>query len=245
MTTAAVHDRTIYVASNVTNVGTFAITGDHDPQDVGVLYALDAADGGVRWQRPLPSGMFGSFAVANGVLYHPIIDGTFYARDLATGDVLWSTKLANNAGAGPSVVDGNVYVSAGMVLNGANTIGGGSISRFAPGTSSVAVRDAPSTPLAPLDQAQCKAATTAQLSDGCAECMCECNSTATGHCDVCFNLSGCSVLFCSFAAPGADMRACMEQWCSSKLLPTFLFDRAVEIAPCSARCAGVCPWFGG
>jgi outer membrane protein assembly factor BamB len=55
----------------------------------GVLWAIDAATGAVRWQTPTPEEVSGgNVALANGVVYYVGMTG-LQAFDAATGTPLW------------------------------------------------------------------------------------------------------------------------------------------------------------
>lgn len=110
MTTAAVHDGTIYVVSNQwANMADF-----HHPDNASSAYALDAATGAIVWERPLPSTVFGAVTHANGVVFVPTIEGTLYALDAEAGEVLWSAEPGADLGSGVSVVDGRVFAPYGF-----------------------------------------------------------------------------------------------------------------------------------
>lgn len=240
--TAAVEGETIYVASNHLETGSFVGTaGDHDPNDFSVLYALDTGTGQPRWSVKLPAPMAGSFAIANGVLYHPVVNRKFFARDLKTGAELWSTTLGNDPGSGVSVVDGRVYVSAGMALTGLPTENGGFVYSFGLEQGPVAIREARVDTLEPFTESQCQAKLdSAEVSETCSSCLCDCDPTAAGHCGSCSTLADCTALFCAFSAPGDETRSCLADYCNAKLLPSYVFDRAVDAAPCLSQCALAC-----
>jgi polyvinyl alcohol dehydrogenase (cytochrome) len=241
-TTSAVYQDTLYAVSNHLEVGQFIVDGTHDPSDFSTLYALDTATGREHWRVTLPAPMAGTFAIANGVLYHAVVNRTFYARDLATGDVLWSTQLQNNPGAGPSVVNGRVYISAGMMLTAINpSEGGGYVSSYALDAEALQEREAPADVIEPLTDAQCRdALKPQQTSDACSACLCACDATAAGHCGSCTTLAECSVLFCSGGGSHDEIRDCLATFCNAKLLPSYVFERAVDLAPCTTRCAATC-----
>ena len=240
--TAAVSGDTIYVASNHLATAQWVLDGTHDPNDYAYLYALDTATGAERWKQKLDAAMAGSFAIANGILYHPIVNRTLYARDLKDGKVLWSTKLGNDPGAGPSVVDGRLFVSAGMALTAVlPTEIGGFVSAFALDAGPVTVREARTDVLEPFTREACQEKVGKERSNAaCATCLCECDATAAGHCGSCSTLDECTVTWCAWAADGASMRECLAQFCNAKLLPTFVFEQAVKLAPCTSRCAASC-----
>ena len=254
MTTAAVHDDSIYVASNDWEVGAFVFNSMHDPADVSTLYALDTATGNVRWTQKLSSPMFGAFAIANGLLYHPIINHELFARDLKTGRVVWSAKLDGNMGAGPSIVDGRVYVSSGLETSAtqitAPAPGGGYVASYGLSDGPRTVWDAKLYVPEPMTESECESAVSEQrgvtsgvnydLTPECASCLCQCDATAAGICDACWVLAPCVVASCAATAPGEATRDCLAASCSAKLMPSFIFRSAAEVAPCSVRCAVAC-----
>ena len=63
---------------------------------------------------------------------------------------------------------------------------------------------------------------------------------AAGHCGSCTTLAQCTVDFCSGTQPGDDLRNCLATFCDAKLLPSYVFDRAVALGPCMTQCASVC-----
>jgi outer membrane protein assembly factor BamB/lysophospholipase L1-like esterase len=113
MVTAAVHDGAIYVNSNKWRVfGIFS--GMQSPLDTSSTFALDARDGTVLWETPMPAPMFGAMTVANGVVYHGTIDGTVHALSAADGTRLWSDKPGGDIAGGFSIVGGTLYVGRGF-----------------------------------------------------------------------------------------------------------------------------------
>ena len=242
--TAAVEDDTIYVVSNNIVTARFIVEAIHDPQDRSRLYALNTADGEIRWSVELPAPLAGSLAVANGVLYHPVVNRQFFARDARNGEVLWSTELPNDPGAGPSVVDGRLYVSAGMALTVVvPTALGGFVTCFSLEDAALARWEAAPDALETLDEDACHERMQAQpqpVSAACEACLCSCDPTAAGHCGACMTLAACTEDYCRWAAPGDEMKSCLERSCDAKLLPSFVFERALALAPCTIRCADAC-----
>jgi polyvinyl alcohol dehydrogenase (cytochrome) len=113
MVTAAVHDGVIYVNSNTWRVfGIF--TGAHSPLDTSSTFALDARDGTILWETPMPAPMFGAVTYANGVVYHGTIEGTVHALSAADGSELWSDKPGGDIAGGFSIADGTLYVGRGF-----------------------------------------------------------------------------------------------------------------------------------
>lgn len=243
MTTAAVSGDTLFLASNVFRAGGFLATGEHDPSDTSVLHALDQASGEDRWNVTLPAPMVGGMTIANGMLFHATIDGQLYARELSTGRELWHVALNANVGAAPSVVDGQLYVSAGMVISGGfQDPRGAFVASYGLTDQQPVARQAPPEAITPLAPSECQMLVRPELASapGCTECLCACDATSAGHCDVCLTLASCTVAACTQAQPGDPMRACIADACGTKLLPTFLFDRAVDLAPCLIHCASQC-----
>jgi polyvinyl alcohol dehydrogenase (cytochrome) len=250
MTTAAVHRGVIYVSSNQVDVDDKVLFDPANIPAVSTVYALDAATGKPLWKERLPGISVGSFAVAADVLYHNVSDGSVFARDAATGKVLWSTKLELPLGVGPSVVDGRVYVSAGFGIGKAASepsAMGGAVISFGLGEGSPKVWDAEVEKPRLLSQEECRAAleqvpewpSEQRPSAACSTCLCDCNATAAGHCDTCWLQAPCAVSLCSLF-PTEEVRDCMSWLCTTKLLPSNVFERGAELAPCMIQCADVC-----
>jgi outer membrane protein assembly factor BamB len=117
MTTAAVFDGTIFVASNTWTQFGFVTSGMHAAGDTATLYALDAETGIPRWTVPVDAPVFGSFAVSNGMLFHSSIRGSVYARLLETGQELWRTETQSPIGSGVSVTADHLFVSGGFAMS--------------------------------------------------------------------------------------------------------------------------------
>lgn len=82
-------------------------------QGTGLLYALDASTGAVKWTHRVRSPYFGCATVANGVVFAPAFDGTIRGFDTATGKVVWQAKLRAGINSCPAVVDDLLLVGAG------------------------------------------------------------------------------------------------------------------------------------
>ncbi|HLK45285.1 MAG TPA: PQQ-binding-like beta-propeller repeat protein, partial [Acidimicrobiales bacterium] len=80
----------------------------------GELVALDLQTGRRLWRRRLPSPDFGCATVARDVVFTSTLDGTLYAFRAADGGLLWRTRAPAGINACPSVVDGRLFVAAGM-----------------------------------------------------------------------------------------------------------------------------------
>jgi hypothetical protein len=103
------------------------------------------------------------------------------------------------------------------------------------------VREARKDMLEPFTGEACEAKLNKERgSAACAACLCQCDATAAGHCGSCSTLADCTATWCAWAAKGAQMKECLANFCNAKLLPSFVFDRAVELAPCTIRCAASC-----
>ena len=114
MVTAAVNDGVIYVNSNKWVVFGFVSTGVNSPQDTSSTFALDARDGTILWETPMPAPMFGAVTYANGVVYHGTIDGVVHALSAKDGTQLWSDTPGGGLASGFSIVDGTLYVGRGF-----------------------------------------------------------------------------------------------------------------------------------
>lgn len=112
MTTAAVADGVIYVNSNRWDSSN--ILDFHDPDHASTTYALDAANGTIKWRRKLPSPAFGALTVANGVVYQSTVKGTLYALKASNGNILWSGEPGADLGGGVSVRSGTVFAGYGF-----------------------------------------------------------------------------------------------------------------------------------
>lgn len=110
MTTAAVGEGTIFVATNHwTELFVFG-----DPTNTATVFALQASDGAVQWQVDVPQPVFGALTLGADVLYHGDTAGRVYARDAGSGAELWSTEPGADIGGGFCVVDGKLLVSHGF-----------------------------------------------------------------------------------------------------------------------------------
>jgi outer membrane protein assembly factor BamB len=91
-----------------------APTGTVYATSSGSIYALDANTGDTVWVAPTGDAIYGSPAVANGVVYVTSTDGFLYAFHAATGALLGTWNLGGwPAGYNsPIVVNGFVYVGS-------------------------------------------------------------------------------------------------------------------------------------
>jgi hypothetical protein len=53
-------------------------------------------------------------------------------------------------------------------------------------------------------------------------------------------LAACTVDLCGAFSDRDSRKECMTTFCNAKLLPSFVFDRALDLAPCMVECAAVC-----
>lgn len=83
----------------------------------GALYALNAADGTMRWQYPADGKArtyFGTTAaLSGGSLYVTDDNGQAYKLDAATGKVIWTAKLEGAIRSAPIISNGAVYFGSG------------------------------------------------------------------------------------------------------------------------------------
>jgi len=67
-----------------------------DRNPAGVVAALDARTGAVRWQKPMPDSVLGAIAVANGRAVCPVRNGHVTVLNVADGSVIWSAAVNGN-----------------------------------------------------------------------------------------------------------------------------------------------------
>jgi outer membrane protein assembly factor BamB len=80
--------------------------------DTGMLTALDAASGEVRWMERLPGNFSASPVLAGNVLYAPTEDGVFYVVEVSpTGaKILAEPDMAERTLASPILLDGALFL---------------------------------------------------------------------------------------------------------------------------------------
>lgn len=76
----------------------------------GMLTALDAEQGAVRWQFGAGGAITAAPAVAAGIVYVGASDKTLYALEASDGLFLWSHRLHDNIATSPVVADGVLFV---------------------------------------------------------------------------------------------------------------------------------------
>jgi polyvinyl alcohol dehydrogenase (cytochrome) len=111
MASAAYANGVIYVASNNGNTGGAAGVGGGPGE--ATIFALEAANGAVRWRVTVNPGTFGGLAVANGLLFVPTLAGEARAYDTDSGDLAWAGRVGESMGGGISVAGGMVYAGHG------------------------------------------------------------------------------------------------------------------------------------
>jgi outer membrane protein assembly factor BamB len=92
------------VTSAITLAGDLVIAGAgngdfvHSNQNAkGLVVALDAKTGEIRWQKTFDDGALGKIAYRDGVLVCPLRTGEVVAMDVKDGNVLWKTRISGNA----------------------------------------------------------------------------------------------------------------------------------------------------
>lgn len=81
-----------------------------DPNPAGVIVALEAKTGALKWQAKMPDAVLGAVAAAES-LVAPVASGQVVALDPENGEILWETILSGRAPvlAGAAVVQDWVY----------------------------------------------------------------------------------------------------------------------------------------
>ena len=82
-------------------------------QGKGIVYALDAETGEVRWTHRVPSPLFGCTTVADDVVFAPSFDGRIRGLSTESGKVLWQARLRAGINSCPAIVDDLLLVGAG------------------------------------------------------------------------------------------------------------------------------------
>jgi outer membrane protein assembly factor BamB len=76
----------------------------------------------------MPAPMFGAMALADGKLFHGLINGRIVALDAETGALLFEDQAPGTIGGGFSVIDRRVYVGYGFSFFNGTTADAGVIS---------------------------------------------------------------------------------------------------------------------
>jgi polyvinyl alcohol dehydrogenase (cytochrome) len=103
-------DGTLIVTSNVGN------PENNAPTNASKVFALDPADGTIRWEVELDEPIFAPVSAVPGVAFVGTTMGTLLAFDVATGDELFRAAAPNQVGAGPTIIDGHVLWGYGYAL---------------------------------------------------------------------------------------------------------------------------------
>ena len=115
ITANSASDSTPAVADGTVYIGAYTTASGCPSSGCGVVYALDAATGHVRWTQITGTNFDFTPAVAGGTVYVGSEDDTVYALDAATGHVRWAYTTASileARGPGPVVAGGTVYVGS-------------------------------------------------------------------------------------------------------------------------------------
>ena len=105
--TAVAYNR-VFVVSNGTGV--------RGRPGVSVTAALHSYTGDITWWVANGSTISGPVAVANGVFYQGLADGTLEAIDVGSGEQLWKHQLPSILRGGMAIAGGTLYTSTGDTL---------------------------------------------------------------------------------------------------------------------------------
>lgn len=86
---------------------------EHRP-GLSATVALHAYTGEILWWTPNPSNIQGAVAVANGLFYQGLMDGTLQAFEVETGKPIWTYKLPAPRRGGITISNGTLYTSCGV-----------------------------------------------------------------------------------------------------------------------------------
>ncbi len=100
------------VAYNRIFVGSNAI-GIRGRKAISATAALHAYTGDIMWWFPNSAQIMGPVAVANGVYYQGLIDGTLDAIDAKSGEQLWRYQFPDMIRGGMSISNGYLFTSTG------------------------------------------------------------------------------------------------------------------------------------
>jgi outer membrane protein assembly factor BamB len=84
--------------------------GTHD----GEVVAVDAADGHVVWDTPVPGDPLGGATVVNDLVFTALLDGTVVALRRDDGKIVWKHKTDGGINGWLSAVDNTLYVPVGQ-----------------------------------------------------------------------------------------------------------------------------------
>jgi polyvinyl alcohol dehydrogenase (cytochrome) len=128
MSSAATDGKLIYVNANSWLRFGFITTNTHNPLDTSTTYALDARTGATVWSVQMPAPMFGAMALADGMLFHGLINGRIVGLDAATGALKFEDQAPGTIGSGFSVSDHHLLVGYGFNFFNGTTADAGVIS---------------------------------------------------------------------------------------------------------------------
>ncbi|HET6281021.1 MAG TPA: PQQ-binding-like beta-propeller repeat protein, partial [Polyangia bacterium] len=80
----------------------------------GMVRAVGATDGQLRWQTMLGESVIAAPAIDRGKVFVPSLDGKLYALHLGTGAPAWDKDLAGLQLGSPVIADGAIIVAAGF-----------------------------------------------------------------------------------------------------------------------------------
>ncbi len=97
----------------------FVVSNSRKPKgNMSVSAALHAYSGDILWWSLNPALIGGPVAVANGVFYQGLDDGTMEALDTDEGRTLWRHRLPSPYRGGIAISDGALFTSNGMPMMG-------------------------------------------------------------------------------------------------------------------------------
>ncbi|MBI4445321.1 MAG: PQQ-binding-like beta-propeller repeat protein [Acidobacteria bacterium] len=112
--TAVAYNR-VYVTSNAFSMGR--------PM-TSVSACLNAYNGEIEWWVHNAYGISCAVAVANGVFYQGMVDGTLQALDAETGKLLWEHRLPSACRGGIAVANGMIFAPHGEPMTAITRSGG-------------------------------------------------------------------------------------------------------------------------
>ncbi len=121
--TAVANNRVVVVSNAMTPKGAMSVTA-----------ALHAYTGEIEWWLPNSATVRAPVAIANGVFYQGLLDGSLEALDIRTGRQLWQYQLPSSHRGGFAISGGRLYTSNGeLSLRGKATTDQHSIYAFSLG----------------------------------------------------------------------------------------------------------------
>jgi outer membrane protein assembly factor BamB len=83
----------------------------------GEIVAIDLATGRVRWDRKLPSSIYGAATVVNDLVFTVAYNGEIYALRTDTGTTAWKAQLPDGTNAPLGVAGDTLFVNPNMPFN--------------------------------------------------------------------------------------------------------------------------------